>query len=490
MKRAIKEFIKEVIRFPRHYYSSDQIKSIISSTQALKETFTNPKFKVLVFSPKSPLTVYVRKQIIYEVLKQNFDEFFNLRADYFINSIFTLENIDWKDFDPQTRQKCIDRILEIIKNKELKKNRIIIALNRGSIIFEFNANEINEILLYFADNCQTLTITEEFLKIISLLPIDSFKKILYNSTMKIRHNSNIREQFENLSSNYRDIILQSILNKKIINPTDILISKKIKKEWFDINSKTLVEMLEEWNLRIIIRDRRDLQQKQKSSFVLESAKKTNNIDIIKCLSKDDLLEYSKGLSYSKKTLWSQLLRNEYIYNCPDIFERAFISCLYLANLPVLERQLEIPDKFLEKLTLNQVKHLVKKDVNNKGEFISFRFNPDIIKNKLTPLIISEPEYYKKYIAGKLSACLEKYKTGRSACNVICDYLGLEVQADDWYERKEEKSLIKRATEKILSLSTDELKSQSFMFLIDVLLGKDWQEMELEYKNLANHIRTL
>lgn len=484
MNKKIKDFLEELKKFP-YVYSNNLLDEILSDKNLLEEALNQKEF-LEIFSPETKLYGHSLNEAIFSTLKEFPDKFLNLPVEYFTASILKMTKGMFKKLPEETRQRIINRLIEITEKECPVLEQPVSFYDDDTFLLELPPNYVEKILLWLLKR-NKVKICLAFFDVLFELEEERFKKIISNPELKIWAERPTANSIEFPSIGHRDIVLSAILEERVLNPEYILQLKEVPKEYLDKNAAVLIN-------QISFRDAEEIIKIHKlsgrdSDFVLELAKKYP--EFCEYLSVSD---YEKFIDWVKEEKLSGvslvlILRNPCIEKYPEMFEKALKAYCGLKRPPIPEKQIEIPDEILQKLTPKQVKGLVEKAIDEKGRFChNLKFNPEIALQKLTSVIVSEPEYYKEKLAGKLQAAIEKHKNGSSVVERICKYLSISDE-DTSLTIKADKKL-EEIIDKILSLPR-EIQKKAFMFVIDYLdtfHEKDkLQKMELKYKDLSRKL---
>ncbi len=464
-----------------------EIEQTINNRTALEEVLNQEIFIKGVFSPYKPsISEYLGKEVITKTLIEFPDKFLDLSPECFINSIFKLGD-EWDTLSKEIKERVIKQILSSTKIVASKGYpRFNISLDNYSFLLRIKKELAAKIIKKLVSCCNP-TISGEFLSILGLLPLQPFKGVIDNSIIDYGGGTE-QKDFDQLPEEYRQLLLEAIVDGRARGFAEILASKNVKKDFLDKNASELVEHLKKhhdtWHLQGILEAKSAKFKKEPSRFALLASLEESRC--VQYLALDTLEEYVRNLKPMQKTLWANLLRNENIVKISPLLTQALKAYCNLKR-PHIPLPLTIPDNIIPKLSPKQLASLIERSIDEKGNFRHLRYNPELMAQGLSSVAISQPVYYKQRIAGKLSLALEKYRTGESTCERICRYLNLDIDNLHYQIMHSNQGNLERAIRQAISAETTNERYVYVSFIVDMLKGKAFTKIQAKYRELLSEI---
>lgn len=419
MDKIVNSFIEETNHITR-------LRDVINDKIRLQKALRQKRFLTALLRPCFPCDDYglgicppedyysvIASKIITELLS----EFEQLPARLFIFLFSCVTKKTWAGLPQETRERTLKRLQRAVRTQSTSRNsRFTIFLSSNSFLASVESDVATQILMKFRGWCQ-LYIDSEFLPLLQSLPLKTFQEILDNAILYFHsddfyyHSNQFPDcqRFDALPRQYRQVLLQALINKKVKDFSSILYSKNISKKFLDIHASQLVEEIGADYVYEYLCRRFNIDGRQSSKFILTAAQVVDS-GLSRFLSKDDLEEYARGLSPTLKTAWAELLQNKNIVFWPALLTRA-VKCYGSLSSPPESLSITIPDEILHKLSPLQAAGLVANAIDSEGRLTHLKFNPQVLVQRLTSIALTNPTWYQQAVAEKISLAIERFQVG-------------------------------------------------------------------------------
>lgn len=479
MNQIIKDFLKD----PKSFYFDEGFGKIVDNKSLIQKALENKKFLKIVFSPYCTTLSDYRSDIIFPILLKSPDSFLSLAPECLLYSLSFIDTEMWDKLPLKTRKILIPRILPTIKLAKSQRCRpfqIVFPDDSflESIEYLVAAQIIVHLVPYFP-----LTLPGKFLAILKALSFKSFARVLSHCTISFGLEDN--KYFDMLPEEYRQAVLKAIVDNRAEHPIYIAEAKHVTREFLDQNTTMLCKTLDDsdrWIIESILETKRIKFSAGHSKFASKAARKWGFSDY---LSKEDLKKHVQTLKTTGKTAWANLLKNKNIVHSPSSLLHALRGYCSLKNPPEPTHKIKISDEIISELTPKQLVNLVQKTISEKGNASKLQYDPALVARQLTPLILTQPDYYQKEIADKLTLGIEKYKNGKTIYEGICQYLGIESNDRDAQENlKFEEGVLEKAIRRAISSPSETQRYLYVSFIIDMLEGQSFLGVQAKYRDLV------